>query len=105
VLPGIDFPALETADYNNYELQVMPADPQVGESWMNEGNLPEVRSWLDNLGHKTGYIVVSRSMSVSADYYGAPQGYARLVGAIPTVLGGSVVYRNRDATIYRVTLG
>ncbi|MHB1570665.1 MAG: hypothetical protein ACYC0H_15875 [Solirubrobacteraceae bacterium] len=105
VLPGINFPAVETADYNHYELQVMPADPQVGQSWMNEGNLAEVQSWLGSLGQKSGYIVTSRSMSASADYYGAPQGYAKLVRAISSALHGSVVYQNRDATIYRVPLG
>jgi hypothetical protein len=105
VLPVDDFPALETADYNDYELQVMPADPQVGASWMNEGNLPEVETWIAGLGHRSAYLVVSRSMNASADYFGAPKGYAKLVSTIPSALGGSVVYRNSDATIYLVNLG
>ncbi len=105
VLPVDDFPVLETADYNDYELQVMPADPQVGASWLNEGNSAEVDSWIASLGHRIAYMVVSRSMNGSADYFGAPKGYATLVSTIPTALGGSVVYRNSDATIYRVNLG
>jgi hypothetical protein len=104
VLPDTNFPALETADYNDYEIQVMPADPQIGESWMNEGNLPQVEAWISDLGHQTGYVVVSRSMSASAAFFGAPQGYAKLVSTIPTVLRGSVVYHNDDATIYRLNL-
>jgi hypothetical protein len=102
VRPVDEFPALETADYNDYELQVMPADPQEGASWMNEGNLPEVETWIASLGHSTAYVVVSRSMTASADYFGAPKGYARLVSTIPTALRGSVVFHNSDATIYRV---
>jgi hypothetical protein len=105
VLPVDNFPVLETADYNAYEVQIMPADPQVGASWLNEGNLPEVKAWIADLGHTSAYVVVSRSMNASADYFGAPKGYATLVRTIPSALGGSVVYRNSDATIYRVNLG
>ena len=104
VLPQENFPMLETADYNDYDLQVMPADPQIGQSWMNEDDLPQVESWIAGLGHQTAYIVVSRSMNSSADYYGAPKGYAELVSTIPTALRGSVIYRNADATIYRLNL-
>jgi hypothetical protein len=104
VLPQENFPMLETADYNDYDLQVMPADPQIGQSWMNEDDLPQVESWISGLGHQTAYIVVSRSMNSSADYYGAPKGYAELVSTIPTALRGSVIYRNDDATIYRLNL-
>ena len=41
-------------------------------------------------------------MKASAEYYGTPKGYADLVHAIPAALGGSVVYHNDDATIYRL---
>lgn len=104
VLPDDNFPALESADYSAYQLELMPADPQNGESWMNEGNLGQVEQWIADLGHQTAYIVVSRSMDASADYFGAPLGYSRLVSAIPTVLGSSVVYHNVDVTIYRLDL-
>ncbi len=103
VLPGDNFPALQTADYNSYDVQVMPSDPQLGESWLNEGNLPEVKRWIGGLGHHDAYVVLSRSMSADAAYFGAPLGYDKLVSEIPTALGGSVVYRNADATIYRLT--
>ncbi len=104
VLPDDNFPALQTADYNSYDLQVMPADPQFGESWLNEGNLPEVKRWIASLGHRDAYVVVSRSMRADAAYFGAPVGYTKLASAIPTALGGSVVYRSADTTIYRVTV-
>jgi hypothetical protein len=104
VLPQGNFPTLETADYNDFEIQIMPADPQVGQSWMNEANLAQVKRWIAGLGHQAAYIVVSRSMTASTDYYGEPKGYAELVKNIPAGLRGSVVYRNEDATIYRMTL-
>lgn len=104
VLPQQNFPYLQTADSNDYDVQLMPADPQVGASWLNESNLPQVKKWIAGLGHETGYIVVSRSMSASADYFGAPKGYEQLVGTIPTGLRGSVIYRNDDVTIYRLDL-
>jgi hypothetical protein len=102
VLPGDNFPTLESADYNHYDLRVMPADPQTGESWMDESNTPQVKSWIADLGHQTAYIVVSRSMNASAAYFGAPRGYAKFVATIPTALDGVSVYHNADATIYRV---
>ena len=104
VLPVGNFPVLETADYNDYAVQVMPADPQLGVSWMDESNLIEVEGWITSLGHQTAYIVVGRSMSASADYFGAPKGYAKLVQTIPTELRGSVIYHNNDTTIYRLNV-
>ena len=83
VLPDENFPTLQSANYNSYDLQVMPSDPQLGESWLNEGNLPEVNSWISGLGHQDAYLVVSRSMNADARYFGAPLGYDKLVGEIP----------------------
>lgn len=106
LLPVDNFPALEAPDYNDYDLQVMPSDPQLGPdaSWLDEANLPQVENWVTSLGHRTAYIVVSRSMAASAAYYGAPQGYEQLVAMIPNVLGASVVYHDADTTVYRLTL-
>ena len=104
VLPVDDFPALEAADYNDYNVEVPPADPQIGPSWMDEGNLQEMESWMASLGHRTVYVVVSRSMDDWANYYGAPKGYAQLVSELPSSLHGSVVYHNDDATIYRLSV-
>ena len=82
----------------------MPSDPQQGVAWLNEGDIPAVKQWITSLGHETGYIVISRSMAASADYFGEPKGYDQLVRSISTSLGGSVVYRNTNATIYRVNV-
>ena len=79
MLPDENFPTLQSANYNSYDLQVMPSDPQLGESWLNEGNLPEVKSWISGLGHQEAYLVVSRSMKADARYFGAPGGYDKLV--------------------------
>ena len=104
MLPVDNFPALEAADYNDFDIEVMPSDPQQGVAWLNEGDIPAVKQWITSLGHETGYIVISRSMAASADYFGAPKGYDQLVRSISTSLGGSVVYRNTNATIYRVNV-
>ena len=105
VLPVDNFPGLESSHYADYDFQTMPADPQIGLSWMNEGRPAEVQRWLSGLGHRSAYVVVSRSMDGWARFYGAPKGYATLVRDLPTVLHGTVVYRNHDAAVYRIDLG
>ncbi len=104
VLAADDFPALDTADYNARELKVMPADPQIGEAWLDEGNVSEVESWVAGLGHQSAYVVVSHGMAAYANYFGAPAGFTRLAHALPTAPGWTVVYRNADVTIYRLTV-
>jgi hypothetical protein len=105
VLPVDNFPAFDTADYNRYEVALMPADPQFGLAWMNESNLSEVENWIVRLGQRTAYVVVSRSMGAWDGYYGAPAGYRGLERELPTALHGAVVFRNADATVYRLYLG
>ena len=51
ILPADDFPGLEAANYAAYNLQIMPADPQSGASWLDEANLGDVQRWIDSLGH------------------------------------------------------
>jgi hypothetical protein len=104
VLPVDDFPALQSADYNTFDLEVMPSDPQIGESWLNEGNIPRVKQWIADLGHQIAYIVFSRTMTASAAYYGAPLGYSQLLAGASRTLAASVAYRNADVTIYRLDL-
>jgi len=102
VLPVGDFPALEMADYNDYDLEVLPADPQLGPAWMDEGDVRQVRSWVAGLGYRTAYVVVSRSMNAWASFYGEPRGYPKLVGELSTTMHATVVYRNQSTTIYRI---
>ena len=104
VFPDENFPAYETADARDYQIEVMPADAQVGASWLNEANVREVKQWMSALGAPTVYVVVSRSMGWSARYFGAPHGYPQLVRMIPTTLQGAPVYHDADTTIYRVNV-
>jgi hypothetical protein len=104
VLPVDNFPVLETADYGARELQVMPSDPQMGEAWLDEGNLAAVEGWMADLGHPSAYVVVSRGMGAYAGYFGAPAGFGTLARSVSTAPGWSVVYRDADATIYRLRL-
>lgn len=105
VMAADNFPMLETADYNSYNLQAMPADPQVGASWLDEANVSEVEAWIVSLGYHSAYVVFSRNMAAYTDYFGAPHGYAQLVNAVRSRPGWSVVYRNADTAIYRVHVG
>ena len=104
VLAADNFPALDTADYNARQLEVMPADPQIGEAWLDEGNVSDVEGWIAGLGHRSAYVVVSHGMAAYANYFGAPTGFASLARTLPTAPGWTVVYRNADVTIYRLTV-
>jgi hypothetical protein len=105
VLPVDNFPTLQTADYNSYDLQVMPSDPQLGEAWLDESDLGEVEQWIAGFGRHPAYVVVSRSMRASAAYYGTPRGYRQLVSGLSTVNGASAAYHDADTTIYRLGFG
>jgi hypothetical protein len=104
VLPVENFPALESANYNRYDIQTLPSDPQIGPSYLDEGSVPQVENWITGLGHRSAYVIVSRSMDNWSNFYGAPQGYATLVRDLPTAFHGTIVYQNRDVKIYRVTV-
>ena len=104
MLAAENVPALETADYDHHSLQVIPADPQYGQSWLSESNVPEVEKWLASFGNRDIFVVFSRSMAAYATYFGAPHGYAQLANAAQSTIGWSVVYRNADTTIYRVSV-
>jgi len=104
ILPDENFPVLETANDDAYDLQVMPADPQIGETWLDEGNLPEIEAWVGDLGHTTAYVPVSGSMAAYAAYFGAPAAYSEFVSSIRDAAGWTVVYRSADTLIYRFDL-
>ena len=105
VLPDANFPTLQAADYNSYDLRVMPSDPQLGQAWLDEGNLADVQRWIADLGHQSAYLVVSSSMRADSHYFGAPRGYEKLASEIPSALHGPVVYHDADTTIHRLTFG
>lgn len=104
ILAADDFPALEAADYASFDLQVMPADPQFGASWLDEGSVTEVENWIASLGHGGAYVVFSRSMAEYASYFGYPQGYDQLASIVGDRSSWQLVYGNADVAIYRVTV-
>ena len=103
ILPADNFPGLEAANYAAYDLQIMPADPQNGASWLDEANLGEVTQWIGSLGHSSAYVVFSKSMGNYASYFGYPTGYEQLAKAVAADSAWQVVYRDADVVIYRVT--
>jgi hypothetical protein len=72
VLTDGQLSGFETAAYNRYQLQIMVADPQFCDSWMDETNESEVNTWIGGLGHRPVSAVTSRAIGASAQYYGAP---------------------------------
>ena len=105
VLAADNFPGLEVANYRAYDLVIVPADPQSGRAWLDEGNTLAVEEWLVSLGHRTVYFVFSQSMVNYANYFGYPTGYQTLAKAIAGYPRSQAVYRNPDVVIYRVTTG
>jgi hypothetical protein len=105
-LPARNFPVGYVFDYGAYDVEFMPADYQItSDPWMDEGNLGDVTHWITSFGHRSAYVVVNRGMYSWSDFYGLPTGFLNLVKEIPTAPGWSVVYKNRDVTIYRVDVG
>ena len=104
VLAADNFPALEVGNYASYNLQVIPADPQYGAAYLDEGSLAQVEMWLDTLNKSSAYVVFSRSMGAYASYFGAPAGYEQLAGEVRSSPGWQVVFANADTVIYQVDL-
>ena len=105
VLAASNFPALEVANYRAYNIVIVPADPQSGAAYLDEGNVLDVEEWLISLGHPTVYFVFSQSMANYSDYFSAPAGYGKLGKAVAGNPRWHAVYRNPDVVIYRVTVG
>lgn len=82
----------------------IPADPQIGKAWLDEGNLSDVEKWMASYGQNTAYVVFSRSMDAYVNYYDVPHGYYELKSAAAHAVGWHVVYHNADTTIYQVDM-
>jgi hypothetical protein len=105
VLPVGDFPILHTADHNAYDWQTMPSYVLLGgRARLNQADLDEVDSWVASLGHRSVYVVVSRSMYLWSEFYGSQTGFLRMVREMPTTPRWAVAYSNADVTIYRLDL-
>jgi hypothetical protein len=103
VLAAENFPVEEAAAYSSYEVQVLPSDPELhsGEDWLDEGDIPEVDSFVAGMAGRQKFMVISRSQTRYSDYFGYPRGYKRLIAEIPSARQWTVVFRNPDVTIYR----
>ena len=104
ILAADNFPALEVGNYASYQLVVIPADPQYGAAWLDEGSVTDVEQWIGSLGHGGAYVVFSRSMAEYAGYFGYPQGYGQLASVVRARPSWQLVYRNPDVAIYHVTV-
>ena len=104
VLAADDFPGLEVGNYSSYNMQVMPADPQFGQSWLSEASLTDVEQWLASFGS-------GRRTSCSAaacpptPITSATRRHAQLASEVRSSPAWRVVYRNANAVIYRVAVG
>jgi hypothetical protein len=105
VLAAENFPVEETAAYSSYEVQVLPSDPELhsGEDWLDEGNIPELDSFVAGMAGREKFMVISRSQTRYSDYFGYPRGYKHLIAEIPSARQWTVAFRNPDVTIYRFT--
>ena len=103
VLPVDDFPDLETANFNDYNLKVIPTKPNSLPD-INEANIGEVQEWIASQGYHTAYVVFSHSMAEYASFTGLPYGYAQMANVVRSRQGWSVIYHSPDVTIYLVRL-
>jgi hypothetical protein len=104
VLADENFPTRESAFFAAYDIQVVPADPQIGKPTVEEGDLSAVEHWIGGLGHRTAYVVVSGSMRRYAEYYGYPRGYNAFVRGISVAPGSRVAHVDADTTVYRLAV-
>jgi hypothetical protein len=102
ILAADNFPTHEVANYNLYDVEEMPSDPQLGATWLNEANVNDVENWIRSLGESPAYVVFSRSMANYASYYSAPRGYAALESAVRDRPGWTMIYHDADTVIYRL---
>jgi hypothetical protein len=102
ILAADNFPTHEVANYNLYDVEEMPSDPQLGATWLNEANVSEVYNWIRSLGESPAYVVFSRSMANYASYYAAPRGYTQLESEVRDSPGWILIYQDAQTTIYRL---
>jgi hypothetical protein len=101
VLAAEDFPALQTADYADYQVMPLPSDPLMGEPWLDAADEPTLEAWVVGLDAQPAYLVLSRSMTEYADYYGFPRHLDGLRANLASSPRWVAVHRNADVVIYR----
>lgn len=110
VLASYTFPTRLTSDYETLMSSTTQADPQLLGTPVFDGEvlddrlLPQVEDVVRSFGGRRSYLVVSRSQTAFAHYFGlVPDGS---FGALETALDRSpnwvLVHRNQDASVFEL---
>jgi hypothetical protein len=105
VLAAEDFPALQTADYADYDVLPLPSDPLMGEAWLDAADEKTLDRWVAGLDAQPAFLVLSRAMTEYADYYGFPRHLDGLRADLAMSPRWTAVHRNADVVIYRYAAG
>jgi len=96
-----NFPSLLTANSNDYHVEVLPADPLIGQVTLKASDIFRVTRYA-SVFPGPQYLVISTSMLNYAKYYSYPSGLLTLERELPQSLNWILVYRNADAVIYQL---
>jgi hypothetical protein len=106
VLAANDFPDLEVPDYQDFDLFIIPDFPlEPGKAWLTDADLPAIEKWIASFHNSNTYVIFTRRENAYAVYFDNPSGMGKLEKDVAHAPGWTVVYRNSDATIYRVMVG
>jgi hypothetical protein len=105
MLADENFPTEETATALSYKTPLLPIDPQqgAGEIKLDTGNVAAVSGWAASQEGEEKFLVLSRSMAAYSAYFGFPAQYRRLAREIPLSPSWTLLFKNRDVSIYRFT--
>ena len=106
VLATDNFPNLEAPDFKDFNTLIIPEFPlEPGRAWLTDADLPAIEKWIASFHNSNTYVVFSRRENAYAVYFDNPSGMGKLEKEVAYAPGWTVVYRNSDATIYRVMIG
>jgi hypothetical protein len=106
VLAANDFPTVEVPDYLDWDSLIIPDYPlEPGMAWLTDADVPAVDKWIASFHFKNTYVIFTRRENAYAVYYDNPVGMGKIESDVAHAPGWTVVYRNSDATIYRVKVG
>lgn len=106
VLATDNFPNLEAPDFKDFDTLIVPDFPlELGRAWLTDADLPAIEKWIASFHNSNTYVIFSRRENAYAVYFDNPSGMGKLEKDVAHAPGWTVVYRNSDATIYRVMVG